>query len=172
MATKGKDAGAPYAGKPRVDASAFGGDGATAIERHGGDAIDMRSVADWKSVLGVDCSEYAWGQVIITGEARMSKIPPPQLAAAPEFWTWVEVRIVADINGQRIILLEAAVGNHGEAAIGDSSKSAGPVLLAFAPGEVPDRVEVHARARRGGVAQTSHIRDEVLTLTPCTRFHT
>jgi hypothetical protein len=170
--------GIPFPGKSRLSPAAFQ-EGGSAIERHGGTPVDMRGVARWKTVLGVDTSEYSWGQVIVTGEAR----PSPLLSAfdaspnaiSPENLPWIEVRIIADINDQRITLLEQAVGVridqgfYGSVELG--ARSCGPILLPLFPGEVPDRIEVHARARRGGLIETSFDVDEVLKIRASTRMH-
>jgi hypothetical protein len=174
MANGGKGRGGPTypPGKSPTDRRTWNEDGATSIEREGGSPIDMRNVRDWTSVLSVDVSEYSWGQVVVSGEARTPQPSPPTDTLFPENWPWIEVRIEIDINGQHITLLEAAVGSHSErAVIGDSSKSCGPILLNFAPGEVPDRVEVFARARRGGRTMRDVLDGETLQLTASTRFH-
>jgi hypothetical protein len=147
-----------------------GGDGPSAIERHLPTPVDMRGVSDWIPVLAVDCSERSWGQVLVTCEAKASSTV--ESATDVENWPWVEVRIIVDINGQRVILLEGAVGSHNSAVIGGTStKSSGPIFLPLYPGEVPDRLEVHARARRGGRPETHGDADEVLMLTAVARFH-
>ncbi len=141
----------------------------TAVEREKPIREDMRGVSDWRPVYAADTSEASWGQVLITCEAIAS--PTVEGATDPENWPHCEVRIIADINGQRVILLEAAVGNHNSETIGDASKSSGPVFMPFYPGEVPDRVEVHARARRGGDPELAGDVDERLMLWAVGRFH-
>ncbi|HXJ25573.1 MAG TPA: hypothetical protein VNH17_07730 [Streptosporangiaceae bacterium] len=159
-------------GKSPTDRRTWNEDGATAIDREGGNPIDMRGVREWKSVLSADVSEYSWGQLIVAGEARTPQPIPPTDTLFPENWPWIEVRIEININGQVVTILEAAVGSHSErAVIGDSSKSCGPILLSFAPGEVPDRIEVYARARRGGREMRNVLDGEKLELTASTRFH-
>jgi hypothetical protein len=139
------------------------------VERRTSNTVDVRGAVDWRTVLAVDCSESSWGQVLITCNALASAA---EGATKLEVWPWVEVRIVADVNGQRMILLEAAIGSHNAAVIGNDEKSCGPVFLAFAPGEVPDRLEVHARARKGGLPVTGHVvEDEILDLIATARFH-
>jgi hypothetical protein len=140
------------------------------IERKLPVAWDMRGMTAWKTVLAHDCSEKSWGQVLITCDAFPSQTD--EGGNDPEAWPHCEVRIVADVNGQRVILLEAAVGSHNIGwVIGDDTKSAGPVFLPLYPGEVPDRIEVHARARRGGDPQTTYAADERLQLFAVARFH-
>jgi hypothetical protein len=149
----------------------------TDIERRLPIAQDMRGQVDWRTVLAVDCSEKSWGQVLVTCDAAASRTAED--ATAVENWPWVEVRIIADVNGQRMILLEAAVGNHNSSVIADpanrtadgDTKSCGPVFLPLYPGEVPDRIEVHARARRGGLPETQGDPDERLELYAVARFH-
>ncbi len=139
------------------------------IHRQSSGVIDMRGASDWKSVFSVDCADWSWGQVLVTCEAQAS----PTVAHATDLpvWPWVEVRISAWINGQNFVLLEAAVGAHTAAVTGGSDNSPGPVFLGFAPGEVPDKIEVQARARRGGRAETAGDADEKLNLTASSRFH-
>ncbi len=145
------------------------GSAPTAVERERPIREDMRGVSDWRPVYASDTSEASWGQILITCEAIAS--PTVEGATDPENWPWVEVRIIGDINGQRVTLLEAAVANHNSAVIGDDTKSAGPVFMPFYPGEVPDRVEVHARARRGGDPELEGDADERLMLWAVGRFH-
>lgn len=140
----------------------------TNVERKFPVPIDMRAEWKWKVVLNHDCSEKSWGQVAVTCDARPS--PTVEGASDPENWPHCEVRIIADVNGQRVILLEQAVGSHNVTEIGDSTKSAGPILLPLYPGEVPDRIEVLARARRGGDPETEKTADEILMLTAVARF--
>lgn len=173
-----KRRGVPYPGKSRLSPAAFS-EGGTAIERHGGSPVDMRGVTSWKTVLGVDVSEYSWGQVIITGEARpsptRSAFDVVPNATSPENLPWIEVEIVADVNDQRITLLAQAIGSRTDqgflGSVEMGRRSCGPILLPLAPGEVPDRIEVLARARRGGGLETSFDLDEVLTIRASTRMH-
>lgn len=134
------------------------------IERHSSGKIDMRGMSDWRPVFSVDVGEMSWGQVVVSCEAVAS----PTVAHASELpvFPWVEVRINAVINNQLMTLLEAAVGSHGLVAT-----SPGPIFISFGPGEVPDRIEVLARARRGGQAETASDADEVLNLLAVSRFH-
>jgi hypothetical protein len=160
----------------RREAGEFGAEPSD-IERQKPQLQDMRGQSAWQTVLAVDCSEREWGQVLITCDAQASKTA--ENADAPENWPWVEVRIIADINGQRFVLLEAAVGSHDSPVIGDpddpkmtaATKSCGPVFLPLYPGEVPDRIEVHARARRGGGPELQGDDDERLELYAVGRFH-
>jgi hypothetical protein len=165
---------AAYAGQP-VLGNPYDTD-PTGVERRLPIAQDMRGQVAWRTVLAVDCSEKSWGQILITCDAAAS--PTVAGASNVENWPWVEVRIVADINGQRLILLEAGVGGHNSPVIGDpelpgeaDAKSSGPVFLPLYPGEVPDRIEVHARARRGGMPETQGDDDERLELFAVGRFH-
>lgn len=140
----------------------------SSVERKLAVPIDMRGMSKWKVVLNHDCSEKSWGQIVVTCDAKAS--PTVEGASDPENWPHCEVRIVADVNGQRVILLEQAVGSHNVEEIGDNTKSAGPIMLPLYPGEVPDRIEVHARARRGGDPETQFTADEILTVTPVARW--
>jgi len=134
------------------------------IERNTSGKVDMRGMSDWKPVFTVETGEMSWGQVVVACEANAS----PTVAHATELpvFPWVEVRINAYVNNQLLTLLEGAVGSHALVA-----SSPGPIFLSFAPGEVPDRVEVLARARRGGLAETAGDPDEKLELVAVSRFH-
>ena len=140
----------------------------SAIDRQTSNVVDMRGVSDWKTVFSIACGDFEWGQVLVTCDA----IASPTVAGASnvENWPWVELRIVFTVNGQAFTFLEAAIGSHSSPAIGDSSDSAGPVQVAFTPGEVPDLVEVLARARRGGLAELAGDVDERLNLVAVSRF--
>jgi len=171
MNGRGNRPGAPPRGERLRARPAHAGDAGgepTNVERKFAVPIDMRGMSKWKVVYNADCSEKSWGQVAVTCEAKAS--PTVEGASDPENWPHCEIRIVADVNGQRVILLEQAVGSHNDPEIGDNTKSAGPILLPFYPGEVPDRIEVLARARRGGDPETEFTRDEVLQVTATGRW--
>jgi hypothetical protein len=139
------------------------------VDRKSSDAIDMRGVADWKTVFSVETGDFSWGMLLLTCEALAS--PTVAGSTVVEAWPWVEIRIVLTVNAQSYTYLEAGIGSHSSATIGDDTDSAGPVVLNFAPGEVPDKIEVVARARRGGSAETAGDVDEKLNLTAVSRFH-
>lgn len=130
--------------------------------------IDMRGAADWRPIFSVDCGVHQWGQLAISCDAIASTSAAN--ATDVENWPWVEVRIVTTIGGISIVYLEAGIGNHNAAVIGNDTKSSGPIVLNFGPGEVPDNIEVLARARRGGVAETAFDADERLDLVASSRF--
>jgi hypothetical protein len=160
------------------------------VVRQTSGAVDMRGAGTWRSVFTVDCGELQWGQLVVTGEAIASAaasdvyevddildefgvvITPGHPASSPiELWPWIEVRIAAWVNGQTYTMLEAAVGSHDGAQVGGAAKTAGPIVLPFAVGEVPDKIEVFARARIGGLVQTAATATEKLTLVAVSRFH-
>jgi hypothetical protein len=69
-------------------------------------------------------------------------------------------------------MLEAAVGSHDGPTVGGAQKTAGAVVLSFAPGEVPDKIEVSARSRRGGLDGIPFVTGGAkLTLLATSRFH-
>jgi hypothetical protein len=156
------------------------------VVRQASGAIDMRGVSGWRSVFTVDCAELIWGQLVVTGEAIASgaaDIPSyyytisDAIFSGPviqriEVWPWIEVRIVAWVNGQTYTMLEAAVGSHDGPQVGGAQKTAGAIVLPFAVGEVPDKIEVFARARLGGGPDTrASVTDGKLTLLATSRFH-
>jgi hypothetical protein len=138
------------------------------FDRQTSGTVDMRGAADWRTVLPVDCGAYSWGQLAVSCEAIAS--PTVANALAVENWPWVEVRIVTTVGGIAVVYLEAGIGNHNSAVIGNDTKSSGPIFLTFGPGEVPDRIEVQARARRGGLAEVAGDADERLDLVASSRF--
>ncbi len=146
-----------------------GAPGTGDVERKNSDVIDMRGVSDWRTVFSVDVGDYQWGMLLLTCDAAAS--PTVVGAGNVENWPWVEVRIVLTINAQTFTFLETAIGSHSSPTIGDDTDSAGPVIVNFALGEVPDKIEVVARARRGGTAELAGDADEKLNLTAVTRFH-
>jgi hypothetical protein len=125
------------------------------VDRQTSGTVDVRGAADWRTVFSVDCGASTWGQLVIVGEAA----PSPTVARArdAQAWPWIEVRIDCYYNGQATTYLEAA--------------AAGPIFAAFGVGEVPDRIEVKARARRGGAAELAGDADERLSLVAVSRFH-
>ena len=159
------------------------------VVRGSSGVVDMRAASSWRSVYSIDCGDLQWGQLVVTGEATATGADDissyPQLtvsdmvhAAGPliqrvEMWPWIEVRIAALVNGQTYTMLEAAVGSHDGPQVGGAQKTAGAIVLAFPPGEVPDRIEVTARARLGGTADTRVSIDVLgkLTLLATSRFH-
>jgi hypothetical protein len=157
------------------------------VVRQTSGVVDMRGSGGWRSVFTVDCGELQWGQVVVTGEAiaagaatdvaayvdgpNDAPVSHPAVPGAIELWPWIEVRIAAWVNGQTYTMLEAAVGSHDGATAGGAQKTAGPVVLSFAVGEVPDKIEVFARARKGGLTETSVTTAEKLTLIAVSRFH-
>lgn len=156
------------------------------VVRQTSGTIDMRGAVGWRSVFSIDCGELVWGQVVVTGEAiegtaaadipAVVAVPEGGILAAPavqriERWEWIEVRIAGSVNGQTYTMLEAAVGSHDGPTVGGAQKTAGAVLLTFAPGEVPDRIEVSARSRRGGLEGVPSTDGAKLTLLATSRFH-
>ena len=153
--------------------------------------VDMRGAGGWRSVFTVDCGDLQWGQLVVTGEAIAAQaandVPgywgwpgnpvhgdwpyTPGVPGPIELWPWIEVRIAAWVNGQTYTMLEAAVGSHDGAQVGGAAKTAGAIVLPFAVGEVPDKIEVFARARIGGLVQTTIAAGEKLTLVAVSRFH-
>lgn len=139
------------------------------VSRKTSDVVNMIGVSDWRTVFSVDVGDYSWGMLLVTCDAAAS--PTVAGAGNVENWPWVEVRIVLTINAMTYTFLETAIGSHSSATIGDDTDSAGPVILNFGPGECPDKIEVVARARRGGTAELAGDADEKLNLTAVTRFH-
>ena len=138
------------------------------FDRKTSGTVDMRGAADWRPVFNVDCGVHQWGQLAVSCEAIAS--PTVANATDLENWPWVEVRIVTTIGGVVATYLEAGIGSHNAAVIGNDTKSSGPIVLTFGPGEVPDRIEVLARARRGGGAETAGDTDERLDFVASSRF--
>ena len=130
--------------------------------------VDMRGQSAWRSLKTVQCGDYSFGQVIVTCDARASSASGATDLPA---WPHVEIRLVARTRNQPYILLEAAAGSHGETTTSGPTASAGPVMMTFGPGEVPDSVEVLARARKGGLPETSFASDEKLDVLAAWRFH-
>jgi len=130
--------------------------------------VDVRGASDWRSLKTIQCGDYAYGQIIITCDAQATTSANGNDLPA---WPHVEIRLVARTRNQVYVLLEAAAGSHGTAATSGPSASAGPVFMPFAPGEVPDSVEILARARRGGLPETTIDSDERLNVFAAWRFH-
>jgi hypothetical protein len=130
--------------------------------------IDMRSQSAWRSLATIQCRDYSYGQIVVTCDARATSAASQLDLPA---WPHIEVRLVARTRNQEMILLEAAAGSHTDSASGGVTISAGPVSMSFGPGEVPDSVEVLARARRGGLPQTDNVVDERLMAFAGWRFH-
>jgi hypothetical protein len=145
-----------------------GGD-ASEIDRQTSNIVDMRGAVDFKNIFAVQSGEYSWGQLLITCDAAASVTVAG--ATNVENWPHVEIKIVYTINGQQSTFLEAAVGAHTSNTVGNDSESSGPVIVLMEPGEVPDKIEVFARARRGGVAETAGDADEKLNLVVVSRLH-
>lgn len=139
------------------------------IDRQTSGTVDMRGVVDFKNVFSYESGEYSWGQILITCDAAAS--PTVAGAGNVENWPWVEVRVTFTVNGQQFTYLEAAVASHSAATIGNDLDSAGPVLVQLGPGEVPDKIEVFARSKRGGLPETAGDADERLNLLAVSRFH-
>jgi hypothetical protein len=133
--------------------------------------IDLRQATDWTAVLRVECADCSWGQLILSAEAR-SQIPTGgKLSSDVETWPWVEVRVIATTAGISSIWFEGAAGNHDaeSASIGGGEgNSPGPIILPFGLGEVPDYLEVLARARSGGGVTDGLA--EYLTIMAASRF--
>lgn len=141
----------------------------TKIDRQTSNAVDLRGTVDFKSIFSVDSGEFAHGELVITCDATAS--PTVVGATNVENWPHVEVKVVVTNNGQSTTFLDAAVGSHSSATIGNDTESAGPVVVNFGLGEMPDKIDVFARARRGGVAETAGDADEVLNVICVSRLH-
>lgn len=145
------------------------------IARAGGTPIDIRGASAWKEILRVDVSQFDWGQLAIAAEAASH---PPSAFDVESGITqletdripWAEIRVLVTIGGIDQVWFQGGAGNHSEAAIGGNDKSPGPILLPFVLGEVPDVIEVQARAMRGGLVETDTAEGEILTVTAATRF--
>jgi hypothetical protein len=145
------------------------------IARAGGIPIDIRGASDWKEILRVDTSQFEWGQLVIGAEASAQ----PAIQADTDIgitwlevdrWPWAEVRVLVTIGGIDHVWFQGGAGNHSEVAAGGNDKSPGPILLPFLLGEVPDVIDVQARAWRGGLLETVTAEGEILTVTAVTRF--
>jgi hypothetical protein len=127
--------------------------------------VDMRGKADWVTVHQRDTGEASWGVIHIDAnvEDGAAMVDPVTDAAH------VEVLVLGYIQGgSSYVLFEGAVGTN----LGlPRTLSAGPVVLQLSEGEVPDRIEVLARARHGGSAQATVRADETLLLMVGTRWH-
>lgn len=141
----------------------------TKIDRQTSNPVDMRGTVDFKNIFSVDSGEFAHGELVITCDATAS--PTAAGATNVENWPHVEVKVVFTVNGQSTTFLDAAVGSHAEATIGTDASSDGPVVVNMGLGEVPDKIDVFARARRGGVAETAGDVDEVLSVICVSRLH-
>lgn len=130
--------------------------------------IDVRGASGWRSLKTIDCGDYSYGQIVFTCDAKSGSGPSDMDVPA---WPHVEVRLVARTRNQVQVLLEQAAGSHAETAASGVTASAGPIVMNFAPGEVPDSVEVLARARRGGLPETTYATDEKLNVFAGWRFH-
>jgi hypothetical protein len=146
------------------------------IARAGGIPIDIRGASDWKGILRVDTAQFEWGQLVITAEASAQPSRASDLENGfnwldADHFPWAEVRVLVTIGGIDHVWFQGGAGNHSEGAVGGNDKSPGPILLPFLLGEVPDAIDVQARAMRGGlVAGAGFFDDEILTVTAVTRF--
>jgi hypothetical protein len=145
------------------------------IARAGGTPIDLRGASDWKEILRVDTSRFEWGQLVIGSEAT-AQTPSQADTESGITWLeldrfpWAEIRVLVTIGGIDQVWYQGGAGNHSEAEIGGNDKSPGPIVLPFLVGEVPDVLEVQARAMRGGLVETDTADGEILTVTAVTRF--
>jgi hypothetical protein len=138
---------------------------------------------NWVPVLRVETADYSWGQLVITGEAKAINPYPLEttLIMPIDYWPWIEVRVLATSAGVPWIWFEGAAGNHDaeNASFGGGSEgnTPGPIVLPFAPGEVPDVLEVYARGRAGGMLFNDPLCPvaativEILTVAASSRFH-
>lgn len=145
------------------------------IARDGGVAIDIRGSSSFIEILRVNCSTYQWGQIVISSEAS-AQIPTTPDTEAGITWLeldrypWAEIRVLVSIGGIDQVWFQGGAGNHSEDAIGGNDKSPGPIILPFLLGEVPDSIQVQARAMRGGLPETILGDTEILTVTAVSRF--
>jgi hypothetical protein len=145
------------------------------IARAGGVPVDIRGASDWIGILRVDCATYQWGQLVISAEAS-AQIPVTADTEAGITWLeldrypWAEIRVLVSIGGIDQVWFQGGAGNHSEDTVGGNDKSPGPIILPFLLGEVPDSIQVQARAMRGGLPETILGNTEILTVTAVSRF--
>lgn len=111
----------------------------------------------------VDTFDFTWGTLIVD-----SVVQNPAAVTTMDATVHAEIQILAYVSGVPFVWLQSAVGNHLDFA---EPLSPGPLVLNILEGQMPDAVEVYARARRGGVAETSPATDEVLNLSVLGRLH-
>lgn len=145
------------------------------IARAGGLPVDIRGASDWISILRVDCATYQWGQLVISSEAT-AQTPSTSDVESGITWLeldrypWAEIRVLVSIGGIDQVWFQGGAGGHSEAATGGNDKSPGPIILPFLLGEVPDSIQVQAKAMRGGLPETATADTETLTVTAVSRF--
>jgi hypothetical protein len=145
------------------------------IARAGGIPVDIRGASDWISILRVECASYQWGQLVINSDATAQTPSQADIEAGItwlelERYPWAEIRVLVSIGGIDHVWFQGGAGNHSESAVGGNDKSPGPIVLPFLLGEVPDSIQVQARAMRGGLPESVLSDSEVLTVTAVSRF--
>lgn len=126
--------------------------------------VDCRGLADWQTIFTKETVGFAWGLVVIDSQAQAS----PTNQTTMDKSNHVEIRIVEFIGGSGFIVAIRAIGNHQDRI---ENASGGPMRHKFDLGDVPDRIEIQARARQGGSAETTQNTDETLQVNVATRFH-
>lgn len=133
------------------------------VIRYSDGPVDVRGSANYRSIATRDLDRFIWGRVVI-GVQSVAGATIATMDAIPH----VEIQIIAYTGGLAEILFEGGAGQRQEAG---SDNSPGPVSIEWDEGSMPDRVEVLARSRRGGDAETVGAADETLSVSVQWRFH-
>jgi len=133
------------------------------VVRYNDGPTDVRGAADWKSIASRDLDRFEWGRIVI-GVQSVAGATIVTMDTIPH----VELRIVTYTGGLAEIVFEGGAGQRQEAG---SNNSPGPVSIQWDVGDMPDRFEVFARARRGGDAETTGAADEILSVSVQSRFY-
>lgn len=132
------------------------------ISRAGGAAVDVSNAGDWFLVFSLDVSAFKWGQLVIDGEVFADPNSDGTILPNDPGFPWIETRVVAQISSSSFIWFEGAVTKNTSLA------ETGPIVLPFLLGEMPDSIQVFARARLGGAVSAFSFQKGQITAS--TRF--
>lgn len=150
---------------------AFGGDAAySANPALSGDTqgpVDLRGMTDWITIASYDTREFKTGVVSAEVTAKQSA------SVTPSSFTYdlhAEVRVLGNSAGNAYVLTQSSLAKHVDLA---ERFSTGAFRFQIQEWQMPDRIEIQARARRGGAAENASdtgISDEILQFSSWVRF--
>lgn len=139
------------------------------VVHEGGLPIGLLGVNEYMLVQHIETSDFSTGCLAIYGETKMGAVR----GVSVEDSLWIEVRVTVKNSGIAMVWFEGALGHTliiTDAGAGGPLKTPGPIYLPFLLGEVPDSIDVEARARRGGATPLTYASDEILNIIPTSRF--
>jgi hypothetical protein len=127
---------------------------------HIGGPWDVRGLGAYQLLTRIETGDYTYGQLWVSCIAVAASVNP-------EAQNHAEVAIFSVLGGVRSLEIEGACAQRADAP---ASLSTGPLGVWLLHDEMPDSVEVWARALTGGLAQSAVNAAEVLTVSMVGRF--